>query len=114
MKRKKNQYNKYYLIFGIYAFITLCAIYFSTFTKILIAWVHQLDLLVDYALSSVLNSGPVAFHLRHILALALTPILLVTIPTAIYWGIKKTLPPYLIQIIWVLWIITMLSHLLSQ
>lgn len=114
MKRKSTQYSKYYLIFGVYCFITLCAIYFSSFTKTIVGWVHQVDLTVEYALSAVLNSGPVAFHLRHILALALTPILLVAIPTALYWGIKKEMPPYLIQIIWVLWIIAALPRLLSQ
>ena len=115
MKRgKKSQYTQYYIIYGLYCFFTLCAIYFSSFTKTIAGWVSQIDLTLDYALSEVLNSGPVALHLRHILALALTPIVIVAIPTAVYWGIKKKMPSYLIQSIWVIWIIAALSRLLSQ
>jgi hypothetical protein len=65
-------------------------------------------------LSIAINSGPLASHLRHILALALTPIVIVAIPTAVYWYIKKKPPTYLIQIIWVLWIIAALSQLLGS
>ena len=107
------KHRQYYLIFSVYCLITLCAIYFSSFTKLIAGWILQVDLAIDQTLSAVLNSSDLGIHLRHILSLALTPILIVALPTAIYWFFKKKMPAYLIQTIWVLWIIVAMSRLLS-
>lgn len=112
--KKKNNHRQYYLIYALYAFVTLCAVYFSAFTKKIVNGIFQIHLYLDQGMQTFMYSGPIAVHLRQILALALTPIIIVAIPTAIYWGLKKNLPPYLIQIIWVLWIIVALRYLLSQ
>lgn len=108
------KYPQYYLIFGVYCLITLSAIYFSSFTKHIAGWIVQVDLMLDRMLGVVLNSSDLGIHLRHILSLALTPILIVALPTAVYWFFKKKMPAYLIQGIWVLWIIVAMSRLLSQ
>ncbi|MGV3740274.1 MAG: hypothetical protein ACO1N3_03160 [Gammaproteobacteria bacterium] len=105
---------KYCLIFGAYCLLTICAIYFSTLTKTLAGWVVLVDVWLDHILAEIMNTSALGLHLRHILTLALTPLVIVAIPVGIYWLIKKKLPSYLIQIIWVLWIITALSRLLSQ
>lgn len=111
---KKKRYTQYYWMAGIYSLITICAIYFSTITTTIATWVANVDGFLDSILIEIMNSSSLGIHLRHILTLALTPLVIVAIPVGIYWLIKKQLPPYLIQIIWVLWIITALSRLLSQ
>lgn len=110
---KHSKYSQYYLVFGLYCLFTLCVIYFATVTKKIIGWILQIYLTIDSILAAVLNSSALGIHLRHILSLAITPILIVAIPTLIYWLIKKKMPDYLVQIIWALWIITALSRLLS-
>jgi hypothetical protein len=115
MKQSKfSKYRKYYLIFGVYGLLTLCVIYFSAFIRNIAFWILQLDRSIDTFLAPVLNTSAWGIHLRHILALVLTPLVIVAIPTGIYWLMKKKLPPYLVQAIWVLWIIAALSRLLSQ
>lgn len=113
-KMMKKGNSKYYLIFGTYCLLTICAIYFSTETKTIAGWVVRVDVGLEYLLAEIMNTSALGIHLRHILTLALTPLVIVAIPVGIYWLIKKQLPSYLIQIIWVLWIITALSRLLSQ
>lgn len=105
---------KYYLIFSAYCLFTICVIYFSNITKITANWISFIDLSLDSIFAEIMNTSSLGIHLRHILTLALTPIVIVAIPVGIYWVFKKKLPPYLIQIIWVLWIVTALSRLLSQ
>ena len=105
---------KYYLILAVYGLFTISVIYFSNITKNLASWITRIDTGLDSLFAEVMNSSSLGIQLRHILSLALTPIVIVAIPAGIYWFRKKKLHPYLIQIIWVLWMVTALSRLLTQ
>lgn len=107
-------YKKAYVIYITYALLTACAIFFAAFTRELTTCISWVNLGMEDILGSIMNTTAVGIYLKRILALALTPIVIVAIPTGVYWGFKREMPPYVIQIVWVLWIIAAMSHLLSQ
>lgn len=110
---KKNTSTSYYF-YAAYLMVTVCAILFTSYTRELAQGILVVNTYLNDYLSWVFSLSPLGVSLRQIVSLALTPILIVAIPTLIYRLLKHQMPPYLVQIIWVLWIITALAHLLSQ
>lgn len=105
--------SKPFLLFAFYLIVSICAIYFASYTRELTHWISAVDLYIDESLALVFSMSPLGVNLRQIISLALTPVLLVLIPALLYHLIKHKMMPYLIPIIWLLWIITALSRLLS-
>ncbi len=106
--------NKAYCFYGAYGLITACAIFFASYTRELARLIVQINLYLNQGLDLVFSASALGVNLRQIAALALTPILIVALPTGLYYLIKRKMPPYLVQIVWVFWIIAALSRLLSQ
>ncbi|PJD92732.1 MAG: hypothetical protein CK424_03895 [Legionella sp.] len=113
MTKKKTSSKAYYLYVA-YLILTACAILFASYTRELAQSILLVNTYLNDYLSLVFSSSSLGVSLRQIVSLALTPILIVALPTLLYRLIKHQMPPYLMQIIWVLWVITALSHLLSQ
>ncbi len=110
---KKNTSTSYYF-YAAYLSVTVCAILFTSYTRELAQAILVVNTYLNDFLSWIFSPSSLGVSLRQIVSLALTPILIVAIPTLIYRLLKHQMPPYLVQVIWVLWIITALAHLLSQ
>ncbi len=108
-----NIQKKFFLILGIYGLITLCSLYFTSFSNLVINGMNLLLLEVEYILNEILDFFPFLAKFNHVLVMILTPVLIVTLPTAVYWYFKKQMPEYLIQIIWGLWTLTVMTYLLN-
>lgn len=106
--------SKPYLIYTGYFILSIALIILSSYAQNMIDWVMYLDRANNEALRLVFSSSQLGIHLRLIVSLALTPLLIVAIPALLYWVIKRKPMPYLIPIIWLFWFITALSRLLIQ
>ena len=114
LKKNLKKNSKRYLAYIAYIAFTGCAIFFAPYTKILIGWLLWVDLAIEQVLGGIITGSTLSFHVNFILALVLTPILIVAIPTGVYRVMKHKMPPYLIPSIWVIWLIVTISRLLSQ
>lgn len=114
LKKSIKKNDKTYFAYGCYIVLTGFAIFYAPYTRLLAGWVLWVDLSVEQIMGLILRGSALIVHLNCIIALVLTPILIVAIPAAIYRFVKHGMPPYLIQTIWVLWMIATVSRLLSQ
>ncbi len=114
LRKSIKKHGRTYFAYTAYALFTGFAIFFSPYTKTIAGWILWVNLAIEQIMGSILSGSTLSFHVNFILALALTPILIVAIPAGIYRFIKRDMPPYLIQSIWMLWIVTAVSRLLSQ
>lgn len=103
-----------YIVIICYLLLSIAAIFLSTYTQTALHWVQEVDKQINDYLSLVFLISPLGIQLRLILSLILTPVIIIAIPALLFHLIKHKTMPYLIQIIWIIWLITVLSRLLSQ
>lgn len=69
---------------------------------------------ISDALVTIFSSGKTGDIIKAVLALLLVPAVLAGVPALVYWGMKRTLMPYLWPIIWTAWIIQAVAVTLSS
>ncbi|MCR9192002.1 MAG: hypothetical protein NXI01_05010 [Gammaproteobacteria bacterium] len=103
-----------YFLYAAYCVLTVVIIFYASYSREIASWVTLVNVELNYYLDFIDGATALGLRLRQIVALALTPIVILAIPTIAYRLIKNKMPPYLIQAVWVLWIIAAVSRLLSQ
>ena len=105
---------KSFLPYAGYILASALAIYFTPHIQDIAHVFSFLDNYVNYYLSFLFSSSAFATSLRLILALMLTPMIIVVPLALIYQHVKHKPMPYLPHIAWVLWLITALARILTQ
>lgn len=70
-------------------------------------WVSQL-------LTEVFSGGQAGNLARGLLALLAIPLLIASLPTAIYWMVRRSFFPYFLQIVWIVWLLQAGALLVAQ
>lgn len=108
------QQSKSYLLYLGYLIASVIAIYFAPHIQDVVHGFAFLDNYVNYYLSFMFSSSDFGVHLRLILTLMVTPMIIVVPLALIYQRVKHKPMPYLSHIAWLLWLITALSRILTQ
>jgi hypothetical protein len=103
---------KSFLPYAGYVIASALAIYFAPHIQEVIHGFGFLDNYINYYLSFIFSSSEFGIHLRSIVALMVTPMVIVVPLALIYQRIKHKSMPYLPHIAWILWLITALSRIL--
>jgi ABC-type Fe3+ transport system permease subunit len=81
----------------------LCIIFMTQLSSFLHSIEHTHHILTDN-LATVFSGSSTGKYIKDTLSLILLPILIGLIPGGIYWAIKREKMPYLMPLIWVLWL----------
>lgn len=98
------------LFIGLSIFLVLFA---ATAQQLLI----YLDLIYTYTtvtLANVFQSGATGVKIQKVLSLMLLPLIVSGVPAGIYWGFKRQLMPYFYHILWAVWLVTLISHVMIR
>lgn len=96
----------------IYFVLSLLVVFFAPYAKILLLYINLLYARLLQLLQPMFGSTVIGEAFRDMIALILTPLLLATIPALFYWLIKRKKIPYLIELIWLFWLVLALSSYL--
>lgn len=96
----------------IYLIISAFVIFFAKYAHLLIINVDLIYTYLNLKLAFIFNTNPTGIFIRKIVTLIVIPVLLVSIPGLIYWIVRKKRMPYFFEMIWVIWMIIVLSNIL--
>lgn len=98
----------------IYLVASILIILFAKYIYLLILYIDMAYVYINVHLAPIFSHSATGILIRKIASLTLIPVILAGIPAAIYWLFKRQAMPYLIPLIWILWVIIVLSKILIR
>ena len=98
---------------SILAAFSALVIIFKSNLQMLFSWILIYYVQINLAIGKVLESGPIALNLRHLLAITLMPIVIAYPPTLLYRVVMKKPMPYFLHLLWLSWLVISLCLILS-
>lgn len=99
---------------SIYLTLSILIVLFATYAHLAIVYVDMFYTWVTIKLTPLFSGISYGILIRNVLSLMLLPVMIAGIPALIYQAIKRQKMPYFIEIVWVLWLIIVLSKVLIQ
>jgi hypothetical protein len=98
----------------IYLLLSILVVLFAKYVHLAIVYIDMIYVYIMLQLASIFSINETGLLIRNVLVLALIPTLIAGIPALIYYVIKKQTMPYFMEIVWLLWLILVLSKVLIQ
>jgi hypothetical protein len=98
--------------FSIYFVLSFLIVLFAGYAHLLIIYIDLAYTYINFKLAPLFHHVSSGGQIRNVISLVLLPLILVGIPALIYQLIKKRQMPYFIEIIWLLWLVLVLSQVL--
>ncbi len=98
----------------VYLILSILIILFANHAHLGIVYIDMFYTWVVLTLTPLFSHGAYGILLRNVFSLVLLPVIIAGIPALIYRAIKGKKMPFLIEIIWVLWLIIVLSKVLIK
>jgi hypothetical protein len=96
----------------VYLVLSVLIVVFAAYVHLLIVYIDMLYVFINVKLAPIFSHSATGILIRQILVLTLLPLLVVGIPALIYRSFKKQQMPYFFEILWLLWLILVLSKIL--
>ena len=97
-----------------YIVLSIFIVFFSKQIYGLIVYIDLFYTIINVKLSPIFSYSPIGIMIRNVISLALLPLIIIGIPALLYRGLKGSTMPYLMEIIWFLWLILALSKVLVR
>ena len=85
--------------------VSIIIIFTMSFLHPVLQGLLHLQQLVMHSLDQILAQGPIALMLKNLLGMLVIPVGITAIIGGIYWIFKRSMMPYLIHIMWTIWLI---------
>lgn len=97
---------------AIYFILSILIVLFAGYAHLLIIYIDVAYTYINVKLAPLFSHAPSGGFIRNVISLVLLPVIIVGIPALIYQLIKKQQMPYFIEIIWLFWLVLVLSKVL--
>ena len=95
-----------------YLILSVVVILFSQYTHTAAMFVVAFYQYVDSHIEVLFSYSQAGLALRHVIALAICPLIITGIPALLYHAVKKSPMPYFMELTWLFWILIVLSNIL--
>lgn len=100
----------------IYLILSILVVLFAKYAFLFIVYIDMIYTYFDINLTPIFSGNSYGTLIRNVLSLTLLPVIIAGIPALIYRAIKgkgKQMP-YFLELVWVLWLIIVLSKVLIK
>ena len=98
----------------LYLLCSVLVVILKKYAKLLLLYIDVIFTHVSVMLNPVLSKIGLGNPIQKILILALTPVLIASIPGGIYYLFNRRTMPYFFELTWCIWLIIVLSNLLIR
>lgn len=101
---------------AIYLILSILIVVFAKYAHLFIVYIDMLYTFIVIKLTPIFSGNSYGTLIRNVLSLTLLPVIIAGIPALIYRAVKgkgKQMP-YFLELVWVLWLIIVLSKVLIQ
>ncbi|KTD22940.1 hypothetical protein [Legionella londiniensis] len=98
----------------IYLVASILVVLFAKYIYLIILYIDMTYVYINVKLAPIFSRSALGILIRKIVTLTVIPIALSAIPALIYWVIKRRFMPYFIQLVWLFWVIIVLSKILIR
>ena len=96
----------------IYLLLSVVVVLFARYLHTLVIYIDLFYTLLNIKLGSIFSPSAIGVLMRKVVALSLLPVVIAAVPTLIYRAIRGRHTPYFMEIVWLLWLIIVLSKIL--
>ncbi len=98
----------------VYLLLSIIIVVFAQYAHLLVVYIDMFFTYINVQLTPVFSQTGWGLMIRKIIVLMLLPILIAAVPALIYRGVKGKEMPHFIAIIWISWVIIVISDILIQ
>jgi hypothetical protein len=98
----------------IYLLLSILVVLFAKYAHLLVVYIDMFFVYINVKLAPVFNPTGWGLLVRKMLVLVILPIIIAGIPALIYRAIKGKEMPYFLPLVWVIWVIIVLSDILVR
>lgn len=98
----------------IYLCISIAVIFLAKYIHLVIVYIDLAYTYVNVKLAQIFSPGETGSLIRRVFVLVIIPVIIVGLPALIYRLIKRKTMPYFFELIWIIWLIVVLSEILIR
>ena len=100
--------------FSILVALSILLVVFASYAQHVFIYIDLLYTYINVMLTGVFSSGATGIKIQKITTLMVLPLLITGLPAGAYWLYKKKLMPYFYHVLWVVWLIILISHVMIR
>jgi len=100
--------------FSILVALSILLVVFASYAQQVFIYIDLLYTYINVMLTGVFSSGATGIKIQKITTLMVLPLLITGVPASAYWLYKKKLMPYFYHVLWVVWLIILISHVMIR
>lgn len=99
---------------SIYCLLSILIMLFDKFPKLIVLSINTLYIYLNFYLTQLFSRVGLSGSIAKIILLITIPMVIAAIPAIIYRLIKGQMMPYFFTITWGIWLVIVLSHILTH
>lgn len=96
--------------FSIYLVMSIILVIFASYVRQLLVYLDMGYAYMNLQLINIFSSSPTGIIFRHITILMLLPLIIAGVPAMLYRFIKKSAMPYFYHILWISWMVILITQ----
>ena len=100
--------------FSLFTGLSILLVLFASYAQQILIYLDLAYTYTTVSLTNVFQSGSTGIKIQKIITLMFLPLLFAGLPAAVYWAVKRKLMPYFYHVLWLIWLITLISHVMIR
>lgn len=100
--------------FALFTGLSIVLVLFASYAQHVLIYLDLAYTYTTVSLAKIFQSGPTGIKIQKIITLMIVPLIFTGIPAVIYWSVKRKLMPYFYHVLWLIWLITLISHVMIR